>query len=81
MFSAIWVLSALCATALSAPTFSTVAAARPVEIKILSEYFQMLGREVQAAKNIVPAPACNMNNAVMPVACKFLSFQTLIESN
>lgn len=70
MFSAIWVVSALCTIALSAPTFSTFAATQPVKMRVLSEYFQMLGRKVQAGKNIAEAPVCNMNNAVMPGACK-----------
>ncbi|KAG0651862.1 hypothetical protein D0Z07_1298 [Hyphodiscus hymeniophilus] len=70
MLYSIWMVSALCATALSAPTltFSSDAAARPVEMKVLSEYFQMLGSKVQEGKKMAQAPVCNMNNAVMPVA-------------
>ncbi|KAF8852925.1 hypothetical protein BDZ45DRAFT_707209 [Acephala macrosclerotiorum] len=68
MRSSIWVASVLCATALSAPTYSTSAAARPVEMKVLSGYFQLLGRRVQDERNMAQAPVCNMNNAVMPIA-------------
>ena len=52
------------------PYLSTFAATRSVEIRVLSKYFQMLGRKVQAGKNMTEAPVCNMNNAVMPDACK-----------
>ncbi|KAE8451200.1 hypothetical protein EG329_004364 [Mollisiaceae sp. DMI_Dod_QoI] len=69
MFCKIWVMSALCAGALSAPTltYSSGAAERPAEMQILSEYFQMLGQKVQAGRNMAEAPVCNMNNAVLPV--------------
>jgi len=70
MFCKIWVTSALCAVALSAPTltYSPGAAERPAEMQILSEYFSMLGQKVQAGRNMAAAPVCNMNNAVLPVA-------------
>jgi hypothetical protein len=70
MLSSIWLLSALCATALSSPTLplSSDAGARSVEMKVLSEYFQMLGSKVQAGRQMAQAPVCNLNNAVMPVA-------------
>lgn len=74
MVSSIWIVSALCATALAAPTltYSSNAAALPAEMKVLSEYFQLLGSKVQAGKNMAQAPVCNLNNAVMPIACKLL---------
>jgi hypothetical protein len=77
MLSSIWIVSALCATAFSAPTltFSSNAAARPAEMKVLSDYFQMLGSKVQEGKNMAQAPVCNLNNAVIPVACKSLGLQ------
>jgi hypothetical protein len=37
-------------------------------MKILSNYFSMLGSKVQAGRNMAAAPVCNLNNAVMPVA-------------
>jgi hypothetical protein len=72
MFCKTWVMSALCAVALSAPTltYNPEAAQRPVEMQILAEYFQMLGDKVQAGRGMAEAPVCNMNNAVLPVACK-----------
>lgn len=70
MLSQIWVVSALCAVAFSAPTFSPGAAERPVEMKVLSDYFHMLGSKVQAGRQMAQAPVCNLANAVMPVACK-----------
>lgn len=81
MRSSIWAASMLCATALSAPTYSTSAAARPVEMKDLSDYFQLLGRKVQDGEDMAQAPVCNMNNAVMPIACKLLNFHASIQSN
>lgn len=81
MLSSIWIVSALCATALSAPTltFSADAAARPAEMQVLSEYFQMLGSKVQAGKNMAQAPVCNLDNAVMPVACNYSSFKLSLD--
>jgi hypothetical protein len=69
MRSSIWAAYMLCATALSAPTYSTSAAARPVEMKDLSDNFQLLGRKVKNGEDLAQAPVCNMNNAVMPIAC------------
>jgi hypothetical protein len=71
MLSKIWAVSALCAVALSAPTltYSSGAAERPAEMEVLSEYFQMLASKVQAGRNMAQAPVCNLNNAVLPVAC------------
>jgi hypothetical protein len=80
MLSIIWTLSALCAVALSSPVlnFSPGAAERPAEMKILSEYFSMLGQKVQEGKNMAQAPVCNLNNAVLPVACEYSeSFRSL----
>ena len=73
MLSPVWVVSALCAIATAAPTFSynPGAAERPVEMRILSEYFQMLGHKVESGRNMAQAPMCNMNNAVLPVACEY----------
>ncbi|KAH6681813.1 hypothetical protein B0J14DRAFT_223575 [Halenospora varia] len=68
MLSQIWVVSALCAVAFSAPTFSPGAAERPVEMKVLSDYFHMLGSKVQAGRQMAQAPVCNLANAAMPVA-------------
>lgn len=74
MLSQIWVVSALCAGALAAPTltYSAGSAERPADMKILSDYFQMLGRKIQQGKNMAVAPVCNLQNAVMPVACMSL---------
>jgi hypothetical protein len=41
----------LWATTLSAPTYSTLAVVQPVEIEVLSNYFQLLGRKVQDREN------------------------------
>jgi len=68
MLCKLWIVSALCAVVLSAPTLSVSAAERPAEMKILSDYFQMLASKVQAGKNMAQAPVCNVNNAQMPVA-------------
>jgi hypothetical protein len=72
MLSKIWAISALCAVTLSSPTlnFSPGAAERPAEMKILSEYFSTLGQKVQEGKDMAQAPVCNLNNAVLPVACE-----------
>ncbi|TVY45171.1 hypothetical protein LSUB1_G001018 [Lachnellula subtilissima] len=70
MLCNLWVASALCAVALSAPTipYSSAAAERPTEMKVLSEYFNMLGSKVQAGKQMAEAPVCDLSNAVLPTA-------------
>jgi hypothetical protein len=72
MFSKVLVTSVLCALAAASPflPYNTQAAQRPAEMKVLSEYFSMLGNKVQAGRQMSQAPVCNMNNAVLPVACK-----------
>jgi hypothetical protein len=72
MFSKVLLTSALCAVALASPMlpYNSEAAQRPAEMKVLSEYFSMLGHKVQAGKQMSQAPMCNLNNAVLPVACK-----------
>ena len=61
--------SALCAVALASPTlpYSPGAAERPVEMKVLSEYFGMLAHKVQQGRLMAQAPVCNLDNAVLPV--------------
>jgi len=70
MFVRILAASALCAVALASPTlpYSPQAAERPAEMKVLSDYFSMLGHKVQAGRLMAEAPVCNLNNAVLPVA-------------
>ncbi|KAI9055476.1 hypothetical protein LZ554_000430 [Drepanopeziza brunnea f. sp. 'monogermtubi'] len=70
MIFQIWVVSVLCAGALAAPTLTNSAgsAEKPADMNILAEYFQMLGEKVKAGKNMARAPACNLQNAVLPVA-------------
>jgi hypothetical protein len=72
MLCKLWIVSALCAVVLSAPTlsFSSVAAERRTEMKILSDYFQMLASKVQEGRNMAQAPVCDVSKAQMPVACK-----------
>lgn len=70
MLSKVLLTSALCAVALASPMlpYNSEAAQRPAEMKVLSEYFSMLGHKVQAGKQMSQAPMCNPNNAVLPVA-------------
>jgi hypothetical protein len=68
MLYQLWMTSALCAVALAAPSLAPGAAARPEEMKVLSEYFQMLATKVQAGKNMAMAPVCDLSKAVLPVA-------------
>lgn len=73
MLFQIWIVSALCAGALAAPTltYSAGSADKPADVKILTDYFQMLGKKIQAGKNMAVAPVCNLDNAKMPVACEY----------
>ncbi|KAL2074715.1 hypothetical protein VTL71DRAFT_8494 [Oculimacula yallundae] len=69
MLSQIWIVSALCAGAFAAPTLTSAGSARlPADLKILTEYFQLLGKKIQEGKNMAAAPVCNLDNAKMPVA-------------
>ncbi|EHL00241.1 hypothetical protein M7I_3731 [Glarea lozoyensis 74030] len=68
MLSQIWMASALCAVALAAPSLAPGAAARPEEMKVLSQYFQMLATKVQAGKMMGMVPVCDLSKAVLPVA-------------
>jgi len=76
MLSNIWIVSALCAVTLAAPTltYSAGSAERPENMKVLSDYFQMLGHKIQAGKNMAVAPVCDLQKAVMPVACTYSTF-------
>jgi hypothetical protein len=71
MLSSLWVMSALCALTLSAPTltYSTQSTEPQAEVEQLSQYFQLLASKVQTGKGTGQAPSCNPGNAVMPVAC------------
>lgn len=72
MFAKVLAASALCAVVLASPTlpYSPQAAERPAEMKVLSDYFSMLGHKVQEGRLMSEAPVCNLDNAVLPVACK-----------
>jgi len=60
---------ALCAGAFSAPTAGfSYGNAGPGEMKVLSDYFSLLGSKVQAGKQMATAPVCDLSKAVMPVA-------------
>ncbi|QSZ35202.1 hypothetical protein DSL72_008069 [Monilinia vaccinii-corymbosi] len=66
--SFLWTVFALGAAALPAPTFTfSSGAAQPAEKQVISEYFDMLGRKVQAGRKMSHAPVCNLNNAAQPV--------------
>jgi hypothetical protein len=75
MFSKVLVTSALCAVAFASPflPYSQQAAQRPAEMQVLSDYFSMLGQKVQAGRQMSEAPVCNLDNAVLPVDCKYIS--------
>jgi hypothetical protein len=42
----------------------------PTEMKVLSEYFNMLGSKVQAGKQMAAGPVCDMSKASLPTACE-----------
>jgi len=82
MFSKVLVTSALCAIASASPLlpYSQQAAERPAEMQVLSDYFSMLGHKVQAGRQMSQAPVCNLNNAVLPVACKHMYSYTVLST-
>ena len=88
MVSRLWVLSALCAVAFSAPpplTYSSDAAAVPAEMKVLSDYFTMLATKVQAGRSMAQAPVCDMSKAVLPTTpgkrCTCIAFSLTNNNN
>lgn len=62
MLSSFWVMAALGACALSAPT----APPAPMDMSVLSAYFQLLASKVEAAKQMSSTPVCDLDLAVMP---------------
>ncbi|CZT08979.1 hypothetical protein WAI453_001417 [Rhynchosporium graminicola] len=67
MLSQIWIVSALCACAFAAPTHSSAGAVDfPADVKVLTEYFRLLGKKIQEGKNMAAAPVCDLSNAKMP---------------
>ena len=72
MLSSIWIVSALVATAMAAPTqtYATESALPPPEMEALSSYFEALISKVLAGRGSGQGPSCNLENAVLPVACK-----------
>jgi hypothetical protein len=81
MLSQVWITSALCAIAMAAPSLAPGAAARPQEMKVLTEYFQMLATKVQAGKLMGAVPVCDLSKAVLPVAGKSLDEPSFNELN
>ncbi|KIN01665.1 hypothetical protein OIDMADRAFT_18602 [Oidiodendron maius Zn] len=70
MLSSIWVISALLATTMAAPTqtYSSQSAEPLTETEALSSYFEALVSKVQAAKGSGQGPSCDLGSAVLPVA-------------
>ncbi|KAG9247612.1 hypothetical protein BJ878DRAFT_156579 [Calycina marina] len=70
MLSEVYILSALCATALSAPTLSYSASGTAVapDMSFLTDYFQLLASKVQEGRDMSSAPVCNLNNAELPAS-------------
>ena len=70
MLSKIYLISALCATAFSAPTlsYSPSAVAITPDMKVLSDYFRLLASKIQAGRNMAAAPVCNLANAQLPAS-------------
>jgi hypothetical protein len=74
MLSSFWLVSAMCALATAAPTqsYSTESAQPFPEVEALSAYFEALMSKVQAGKGAWSAPSCDLSNAVLPAACKYM---------
>lgn len=69
MLSQYWVVSALCAVTLAAPTlpYYTNATTKPAEMTILADYFRLLGENVASLRS-GEAPVCDFTKASMPEA-------------
>jgi len=67
MLSKIWVVSALSAVAMCAPTLNSNAVQVPADMEVLSDYFNLLASKIQNGRNMAAAPGCDLSKAVMPV--------------
>jgi len=74
MLAKVYLISALCATAFSAPTlsYSPGAAAVTPDMKVLSDYFRLISSKIQAGRNMAAAPVCNLARAQLPASGMFL---------
>jgi len=70
MLSKLWIVSALSAIALCAPTLNTNAAEVPAEMEVLSQYFNLLAAKIQTGRSMAVAATCDMSSAVMPTDCE-----------
>lgn len=83
MRSGMWVVAAaLCAGVLGAPTDKfSYGNASPGEMKVLSDYFSLLGDKVRAGKQMASAPVCDLSLASMPAGkYKLHSLRSISES-
>lgn len=63
-----WVVSALVATVISAPTLPSVPVVQPASMTILSNYFNLLAGKVAAGKSMAAAPVCDLSKATLPTS-------------
>ena len=66
MRSSLWIASALVVLASAAPPYNPNAASSS-EMKIISEYFQVIGSKILAGKSMSQEPVCDLSVAQMPV--------------
>jgi len=67
MRSSLWIASALVALVSASPSYN-IGAASTSEMKIISEYFQVIGSKVLAGKAMSQEPVCDLSAATMPAA-------------
>jgi len=67
MRSSLWIASALVALVSAAPPYNPGAASSS-EMKVISDYFQVIGSKVLAGKSMSQEPVCDLSVAEMPVA-------------
>lgn len=65
MLPSFWIAPALVTVALSAPTFPSPPGITPVDLSIVSDYFNLLSQKIQRRRGAGP-PICDLDNAVMP---------------
>ncbi|KAJ9142787.1 malate dehydrogenase [Pleurostoma richardsiae] len=70
MRSSILLVSALAASAFAAPTYPSfnVNSALPGDVKVISDYFNMLAHKVQEGRSMSLAPVCDLSKAVQPTS-------------
>ena len=68
MHASLVFVSALAASVWAAPTFPQVStdASTPVDVRSISDYFDLLATKVQESRSLASAPSCDLSHLTLP---------------